>query len=629
MIENVKKYFNIILDTEDEKKVTLLAVLCIFAVVTLFHIFYYNKFLPPTDGWFYTMAQQIKNGMMPYRDFSYCMTPFYLYKISIINSIFGDAVINMRIYGIIERCIICSLLFLSLKCITPIKYAFLVSIVSFMCMTTVGYDLISSSVQCSILCSTIVLYLWTKTIKATKTWEYYLYLFLIGLFCFQAFQYKQTTGFMISFASFVLVFLTINDKFKPLWTKLLSFLSGLLIPLTIFFTYLHRENALVPYFKQLFLEAAGEKGGILNILLGLITHNFPGKFILVSLIIVALVVYISMIKKEMKDFLVYPAENSKVKHILLLAILSMTAILLAYSLSMQTVIRISIFNTIRTLMPYIASFCFIASLLIGVRMLCEIYKKDNRTSYNQYLLIFAGIAFGLIIASGVSLFFDVNTIIITISLLFVIIFNYRIPKKQYKDFIICLAGIVLVFCIAHAKYNLTYEWWGWFSSPIRYGTIQPEVPRLKGFSLPAEEANLAEDIYNLSQELLINDDDYIYCFPNIPLGHVLSGKVPKNVSSFPHIDVYSDEKAIKEADFILKNPPKIIFYSPQSDTYWDVHEKFFRAGEKSGQRNIDENIKKLIKNKELDYKLLKRYEDKGLDYNSLYIYYRGALDEKN
>ena len=110
------------------------------------------------------------------------------------------------------------------------------------------------------------------------------------------------------------------------------------------------------------------------------------------------------------------------------------------------------------------------------------------------------------------------------------------------------------------------------------------------------------------QMCCFSDKDYLYSFPNAPLAHVLSGKVPTKVSSFPHIDVYSDKKALIESEYIIKNPPKIIFYINQPEAYWSVHEKIFRGGNKAGQRQIKDNIFKLINNKQLKYHLLGKYK---------------------
>ena len=51
-------------------------------------------------------------------------------------------------------------------------------------------------------------------------------------------------------------------------------------------------------------------------------------------------------------------------------------------------------------------------------------------------------------------------------------------------------------------------------------------------------------------------------------------------------DFLSDNKAIRDAELIRNNPPKIIVNLELPEDVWQAHEILFRGGKKLGQREI-------------------------------------------
>ncbi len=616
------------LNTKNEKQLSIIAIVGICLFILIFHLFYYNKFLPPLDGWFHVLAKQIELGQIPYKDFSFCLPPFYLYKINLINGLFGDFFINMRIYGIFERCVICSLLFLSLKSITSLKYAYLGTLASFMGMTSVSYDLISSPVQSSVLCSVVVLFLWCKSIKTKITPKYYLYIFLIGFFCFCSTQYKQTTGLLLSFASLVLSCLLVSKDCKSKFIRIVTFLSGFILPAGIFYAILYKMGILSLYFHQLFIDAVGEKGGFVKIFIGLFNNNYSSGFFVNLLAFFGVLFYIKLIENKQKDCWEYKTVETTPKELILYILLSVFAVILSYITINQDFIRFNLYNTVLNITKFLASTSFIVVFIMGIFSLIKIFKNKEKTCQNQLILIYSGLSFGMLFASGMSIFFDVNVTIIATGFLIALAYNYKLPYKNVKDAIISVLVFVFIYLVVVNKYPMPYDWWGWSSESIRKSKVKVEqIQKFKHFTLNPIEAKVLNDANKLSQEKLSEPNDYLYSFPNVPLVHLLLPKKLDNISPFPHIDVYSDERAVKEAQYILNNPPKVIFYLKQTKKYWEMHEKYFRANNYAGQRKIDENINILIKNKDLNYKLYDKYVFTTRNRNKkereiLYVYYR-------
>lgn len=622
----VKQKFKVFFEAN---KSNLLFLFSIVICVVLYHLFYFNKFLSVTDGWFYVLTKQFEAGMIPYKDFHFCLPPMYILLHSLVNHLFGDNFINIRIFGIIERCIICGVLFITLKRITSGKIAFISVMTAFMLMTSVTYDLISSPVQSSIFMAALVLYCWCRIVEIKNAKLNYFLVFLIGFLCFISAQFKQTTGIILFGASLVLTLL-INLNIRSRLISFVTLFLGFAIPHGIEFFLFYKYSCFAEFINQVFLDVAGSKGGMAKMLAGLFANNYNTNSIILIIIMALLCCYVFEIRKQTTKANVSFHSRFVLIRKSTYGIPVVVSILSAGILGYQNALHITLEHSISYLNSILASIVFAIVLFVGIKTLTAFFK-GKRDKKVLYLLVFSGVACANIISSGLSIFFDTNVIIIGVAFVIALLFNLKVPFNNDKNVICTLLCLAVIFFCALSKYLLPYCWWGWRCIPVREATLKLEnIPNFKGFVLPEREFRFVNDIYNLSEEKLVSPRDYIYTFPNIPLPYAISGKIPREYSSFPHIDVYPDYKALKEAEMILKNPPKIlIFVDFDSKNYfWQVHEKHFRADGKCAQRQIDKNIRQLIKNKKLNYK---KYSEYNIGYTKkkekyrgekLYVYYR-------
>ena len=94
-------------------------------------------------------------------------------------------------------------------------------------------------------------------------------------------------------------------------------------------------------------------------------------------------------------------------------------------------------------------------------------------------------------------------------------------------------------------------------------------------------------------------DEPVLVFPNIPIFYLTSDRRPPGRAAVHWFDFMSDEMAVKEAEVIKKNPPKVIVYLDLGPTVWEAHERLFRGGKKSGQRKVNQVIMEVIKSENM------------------------------
>lgn len=604
MQENKHQLLQTFFKDNNLKRLTILSILGIFVFIFFYHIFYFNKFLPPNDGWFYLLAEKINSGQIPHRDFYFCLPAGYLYLINFVNKLFGNSFINMRIYGIIERFFICSLLLLSFKKFIRMDYLLISIFAAFVCMSSMTYDLISSPAQTSVLCSVIVLYLWNLFFEQTQHTKSNFILFFIGFFSAFSGLFKQNTGILVCFASFLICLLLSCKNIKQKVINFVSLFSGMFLPIIFVIAFHVHHSSFNAFVSQLFSDSASAKGGIFEMLSGIFTHNFTIGKVSLILTITLIVVYIKALEHKTKN--IWNKEkigSANVGSVILTIFLGIFAILLANIFVYQDYIRLTIEKSYSIILSNISSMCFVVIFFLGLQALYNLFYKKEKNQYNYTLLAFAGLGFAQIIASGLSIYFDPNTMIVAIVIFYISIFNFKIPYVQYKNVMVYFFLCILIFMSTFYKYKKPYQWWGWTSYSINKSTTKVDnIPILKGFVLSEVEADVVQKVYKLLKEETLTFDDYIYAFPNVPLVHVVSGENPNFVSVFPQIDVYPDYMAINDSNYIKKHPPKIIFYIEQSTVYWQVHRKFFRGGRISAQEKTNIDILKLIKNKDLNYR---------------------------
>ena len=86
----------------------------------------------------------------------------------------------------------------------------------------------------------------------------------------------------------------------------------------------------------------------------------------------------------------------------------------------------------------------------------------------------------------------------------------------------------------------------------------------------------------------------MYSFPHIAYFNVMADMRNTMFAKTHFFDVCSDENAAADAQELLRETPTYIVWMDVSEETWTIHEKLFRNGAPSGQRELVRSYEKLI-----------------------------------
>jgi hypothetical protein len=163
--------------------------------------------------------------------------------------------------------------------------------------------------------------------------------------------------------------------------------------------------------------------------------------------------------------------------------------------------------------------------------------------------------------------------------------------------IVFILGCYLILIVSDFRYRVPYAWWGWFEPDIHTSKVANNIPGISNFKLSPRTNVMYNKIYT---DIMNNttSSDQVFAFPHMQIFNVMTGRINTNFTPVTWFDVCPDQYAKSTAQWIDKVRPKIIIYMHVSKTALEVHEKLFRNGNPSGQREIIKVINKLVKSGE-------------------------------
>ena len=314
----------------------------------LFFTFYRFKpsILSMDEVWNYGFAYNIRNGLIPYRDFNMILTPLYPYTLSLFILIFE----NNFIMEIIFNCLI--LAFISFILIKNIGKKGLFFIPILICIGSCCYNILS------LLLFLIFLYINNSKYKDNQ--------YLIGFIVSLMLLTKQTTGGLILIASFLF-----SKKKK-------DYLTGFLPLCIVFLSYLFFTNSLYNFFNYCLF-------GMFNFTTG---NSFSGIDYTIILFIISFILLIYLlIKKQFKSqeliyiflfqIIAFPLFDYSHIFISLLPFLS-------YLFELKNINKI-----IYKIRLYLVTFIVVMTLVVDIRTICiDSNMYSNNMSFLNRIFIY-------------------------------------------------------------------------------------------------------------------------------------------------------------------------------------------------------------------------------------------------
>ncbi len=585
MFKNRKNYIN-----QNYIGLTLTVIFTVY-----YNLLFYNKYFPITEGWFSSYSNLINMGYIPYEDFFLFLMPLYPYQLALFQEIFGYKIIYLRIFGVVIMTLFAVFLYLILnRRFNAISSMFATtSSIVFYCsgVAFINYDF----TQVMTLYAIISVYFILKAEDYINCKKSYLYLFFAGLFLSLTFLIKQSNGLFIAlFCTIAVLIIFIRRKILlSQKNKLLIFILGAIIPLTVTLIWLLKNDLSIFFIDQVIFGSIKSKGtGIYEIIfswikrldLNLIYERFK-LFTILTLYIIS----IYLICNKNNDFTLVKNDIKTSIFIIPFFLILIIATHLIYKENLN----LKYLNLIRSIFLTNINNDLLIVPLLGFSILI-ILTSLNKNSIIKDFLIFFIISFGFIFGNGTSAGLS------EISLFLILAFSIAYLSSLKPMFIFLnisfLFSLLIICTYSSLKFNQPYAWWYVDEPSIKSERKNSSQELLSGMRISLKSQKTIDDIVTTIINNSNHDDD-IFVFPNISGLYFLSDRWPKSKVIVSWFDFLPDNLAISEALRIKNNPPVLIVNLTLPEEAWKLHEEYFRKGHPLGQREIYLVIKELTNSK--------------------------------
>ena len=574
--------------------------LCIFAgaasvaiLCSAFSALYWNRFLAPSAGsTFFYVAEQILQGRLPYRDFLFQVPPLQAWKTAALLQLFGDRLIVPRFEGMLERTAAGVLVYFWLTRFCRPASALLAAFFTIVEFAADPADSVESYHHASVLWAIAAGMSAAYCLDPASRKREDAAAIASGFFCGLSLLTKQTTGMGVLLAiGAVLALLKgrtggLREAFRSIF--LLS--TGLLLPLIALVGWLWRADALAPFANTIF-AASTSKGSPLTVLTRPFLQ-FPWLFFPIAGLTPLLARYVLRVprgdqKESLRTIGIVTAGGALA--LMLTMIVVFTGVwrpgtIGSDSLPVETVLAVLAEWVMLTLALTGSAFIFIHH---GMRFFqsgltepeAQIWLMSAASLGVAYMLSLSWAVYGPMAAPGLAL-------IIGLTL-------DRLEGVGGKPFW-SMAGLLCVLIASSGACKLTapFSWMSWPEPPITEARHASSLPQLAGLRLSAPTLHLTETIAKLVRDNTQPGNSLIV-YPYFPLFYSLTGLNPPTYPFNFYIDVCPDDLCRQAAAALLSHPPDAIIYMVEDDRKLSIDESVFRAGSKSGSREIVRAIEKL------------------------------------
>ena len=638
-----------IADIRRDKRTGIVLTVILMAFVVAYSLLYFNNTYPVSEGWGINYAELMAHGKVPYRDFYYYLPPLNLLIDAVFWKLSFGFLLAFRGWYLAQRVLIYGLLFHLLKKEFNQYTAFGACVLTSIIATGDVYDLIGDYNQTMTLLALLLTWCAINFVGAGSLKKKLAHMGAAGVVLGCMFLNKQTIFAACALVFFaVLTLLCIFERDKNYWWYCLATAGGMLIPVGIAFVYLGFNDALIPFFEQVFLNVEG-KGSLAHILFySVASRLWKPIFLGIIAIAIALVLIEKSGLKQMTPSIclltglllaVYGAclynEGSAMAQIIVryrsaivallgCAVLAAGALWLSYRkdrrlngvhapqidaltsmlclvLACATCLYSENFakdvyftGKVFDLIQYaVSSLLFIGILLLIV---LSLYKGASGVDtvvcarWKKLLFMSCG-AFSLmyagVMASGDS-FSAAHVIRMALPLMLCLILDVRmdhaVVARLFKGSVTAVCIVLCVACVSQ-KITCSYSWWGSYMAPRSEKTYSVDIPAMAGIRVSADQKELYETVTHAIEDYT-DEDAVVWGYPHIKIFNILTGRY--NMNTFVPVlfyDVSADMYVEREAALLGENLPDAVVWEDIPGCI-EAHETVFRGGEPLKQRQI-------------------------------------------
>jgi hypothetical protein len=429
---------------------------------------------------------------------------------------------------------------------------------------------------------------------------------------------NATVGLLITGLAFTLVVFRM-DPFRAALRQWLTFSVGVATPLAITAITLASFGALEPFFRNTGSDALAAKGGLNLILFGWVHSFFDQRYftsatavaaglVLIFVLIATLAVGTDVVRSawnshvpsgEIPEPDMQPGNDRKaltlvegpwpIQAITAASLVLLCVLLLSLRLAPTSTLE-PWTNTGDGLRPFIPAASF-SVYCLGTLVSGSILVFLKRPAAAPWFLLSN---FGLALATGngtssislseISLFLGLAILIAGLLTLGSSSMAGQIPTL-FLAICICLS-------MARDKLAAPYSWWYLNTAPVQKTDCPTAPPLLNGLCFGPGELNKISSIVDQIRAHS-SEGESIYVYPHMPMFTLLSNRRPYANAVMSWYDFMGDREASRIAADLTSNPPPVIVVANLPQAVLNDHERYFRGGQRSGQREILEAIEAL------------------------------------
>jgi hypothetical protein len=585
------------------------AVTC--AVTLAFFSIYWNRFLGLRSGaGAFFAGHSWLEGLIPYRDYYVPHTPWTLAKSAALLDMFGDKLIVLRAFALVERAVMSTILYFWLVRLFRPRYAALAAITGSAVAACDLADPLASYNMDAILWALSSGFLASLSLTSSYGRRIAALAFLSGIAAGLSLATKHTIGLGVLTAIPVVcgLFLWRSTRLSNALAFILAFVTGAAVALLVMFGWMEKIGVATAFIQQS-ISGAGAKT--------IDPVSFFFRFVVASLPFIPAVLIGLLAFSSLFDALrrangpdADHRQTSGFRELSPVVILSMAALVAGYFSA--TLSSDPLFWSARQVIRSTIYFSLFGSLYVGVVTGLSLLRPRVAPRSAQYCL-FAAVGFTIAATLSVSFPAFETMTFPALALLLSLLLAGTDARWKWVPAAYC---ILLVFSATVEKSMAPFAFGGAVDAAVWKATTHSKSPELEGIWLPPEAARFIDEAIEIVDKNTTPKDE-VFIYPEMGILYGVLHRKWTTSSPGHNIDFVSDEFAAKEAQLLSEKKPAVIIVALPKEEDLLSDERFWRNGRPSGQRDIIESIEKLIK----DYKLAASF-DGVMHKNTISVYVR-------
>ncbi len=510
-------------------------------IILSINLIIFNRFFMPIDGWWTTYGYLINDGLIPYKDFSTAIVPFFMYFNAFLLNIFGESMFTMRLIGVITVLFTYLLLQWLLSQIVDKKIAAIAVFSAFaLNMSTpvyLAYDY-TSFIDVLII---IIFIMYHMLCNTDRLYKAVLYSFLLGIVISVLVLMKQNIGVFFGLSVLLSLFIFLKKyKLMSITSAFIGFIGVLLL--------FNSVIDLGEIFQELFIKNDA-KGSVTTVLLRFLFDPYNLKILLLA--ISFNLGYIFVFKYKLK-IVGYLEQNRFYKKINFNKEKKRIIFQVLYAL----VLIFSFMVFFHVEFVYVKFLILMKVLTIAVIIhiaYSTVFEQESEINnkFKYYILLVLSLIYTTTHSAGYNF----------IGLYFVVAFALSYLLHSLKELKYIKYGeylfILIMISIAFTKIMQPYNWWGLTQDSVFKAKYETEYKQLKGIKVDKKTKMLFDVVKNSVDKYSTEINDTLF-YPDLPIFYMLHHKRPPGKLMLQWFDFATSSQLKKDLVEFKKNPPKLL-----------------------------------------------------------------------